>query len=184
MAEWNERKEAFCKEYIIDFNGTQSAIRAGYSEKTAGAIASRLLKDVNIQAKIRENIERRAERTEITADRVIQEFAKIAFFNVKDVITWGDGGSYVRLKPMEQVDGTLISEVKNTENGLSIKFHDKMRALEALAKHTGVYDERPTTVVNIDGYKNALWERANAGDVWDGFDNGGPDPGGDDDGKD
>jgi phage terminase small subunit len=184
MAEWNERKEAFCREYIVDFNGTQSAIRAGYSDKTAGAIASRLLKDVNIQAKIRDLIEERNKRTAVTADRVIAEFAKIAFSNIKDVAQWNNAGSYVTLKTMEEVDGALIAEIGNTENGVKIKLHDKMKALEALAKHTGVYDDRPQTTVDVGSYVKALWERAENGDLWNGFDNGGPDPGDDDDGKD
>lgn len=175
MSELNEKQLAFCHEYIVDFNGTQSAIRAGYSEKTAGAIASRLLKDVKIQTRIRENIKERAERTEITADRVIREFAKIAFSNIKDVARWNASGSFVTLKAMEEVDGALIAEIGNTENGVKIKLHDKMKALEALAKHTGVYEERPASNVDVNLFVKALWDRADAGDVWDGFENGGPD---------
>lgn len=180
----NDKQMAFCQEYIIDFNATQAGIRAGYSEKTAGATAHNLLKKAEIQAKIRELIDARSERTEVTADRVIQEFAKIAFSNIKDVMEWErtpKGYTKINVKQMGDVDGSLIAEMKNTENGIAVKLHDKMRALEALAKHTGVYDDRPQTTVNVKGYSKALWERAKAGDVWENFDNGGPDPEGDDD---
>ena len=45
----NEKQKMFCEEYIIDLNATQSAIRAGYSEKTAYSIGQRLLKKVEVQ---------------------------------------------------------------------------------------------------------------------------------------
>ena len=49
----NKKTDIFCQEYVIDLNATQAAIRAGYSEKTAYSIGSRLLKDVEVQAKIK-----------------------------------------------------------------------------------------------------------------------------------
>jgi hypothetical protein len=84
---------------------------------------------------------------------------------------------------MDQIDGTLVQSIKMGKHGIAVELPDRMKAMEMLAKHLGVYDERPQTTVNVDGYKKALWERAAAGDVWAGFDNGGPDPGGDDDGE-
>lgn len=178
----DDRQLTFCREYIVDFNATQSAIRAGYSERSARTTASRLLAKDNIQAEIRRLVDERNNRTEVTADRVIREFAKIAFADIKDVVEWKK--SYVTMKEADRVDGTLIAEIKNTENGIGVKLHDKMKALEALAKHTGVYDERPQVNVDVGSYVEALHGRVAGGDVWDGFDNGGPDPGDDDDGKD
>lgn len=202
----NEKQLAFCREYIIDFNQTQSAIRAGYSEKTAGATASRLLTNVKIQAEIKRLVNERAERTGITADRVVQQLAKIAFVDIKSVIDWETAEinqlvgrdpitgeqvftktpiTQLAMKPMDQVDGTLIQSVKMGKHGIVVEMPDRMRAMEMLAKHLGVYDDRPQTTVDVGSYVKALWERSNAGDVWAGFNNGGPDPtGDDDDGKD
>lgn len=164
-AKLNTRQLAFCREYIVDFNATQSAIRAGYAEKSARTTASRLLTNDDIQEKIREMIRERNERTMVTADRVVMEFAKIAFSNIHDVATWPDGGSYVRLKPPDEVDGAIVAEVSNTEAGVKVKLHDKMKALEALAKHTGVYDEQVNTTINISPFVEAL--KQSGGDIWD-----------------
>jgi phage terminase small subunit len=195
MADLNDKQLAFCREYIVDLNSTQAAIRAGYSDKTAGAIGSRLLKNVKVEAEIKRLMDQRSERTNVTADDVVRQLAKIAFLDMRDIVDWGmekrerkDGSEYmaeyVRPRNAEEVDGTLIQSVKMGKFGFEIMIPDRMRAMEMLAKHLGVYDDRPQTTVSIEPYKKALWERAQAGDVWAGFNNGGPDPGGEDDGKD
>ena len=75
----NQKHEVFCEEYLKDLNATQSAVRSGYSQKTAGSIGQRLLKKVEIQHRISELMEERSKRTEITADKVIEELGAIAF---------------------------------------------------------------------------------------------------------
>ena len=79
MAKLTAKQEIFCREYIIDLNATQAAIRAGYSSKTANRIASENLSKPDIQRKIQELQQERAERTEITQDRVLKELAGIGF---------------------------------------------------------------------------------------------------------
>lgn len=69
--ELSPRVLLFVKEYLIDLNGLQAAIRAGYSEKTAGQQASRLLTNVKVQALIEAGMAERSKRTEITADYVL-----------------------------------------------------------------------------------------------------------------
>lgn len=72
-----ERQIAFVREYLVDLNGTQAAIRAGYSQKTANVIASELLTKPDIQLAITNAIKERAERTEITADKVLTDVEAI-----------------------------------------------------------------------------------------------------------
>lgn len=79
MAKLTAKQERFCREYIIDLNATQAAIRAGYSKKTANRIASENLSKLDIQKKIQELQQERAERTEITQDKVLKELAGIGF---------------------------------------------------------------------------------------------------------
>ena len=79
MEKLTAKQERFCTEYIIDLNATQAAIRAGYSVKTANRIASENLSKPDIQRKIQELQQERAERTEITQDRVLKELAGIGF---------------------------------------------------------------------------------------------------------
>lgn len=71
MEELTEKQAMFAKEYIIDFNGTQAAIRAGYSEKTANEQSSRLLANVKIQKAVQKSIADRKQRVEVTADYVL-----------------------------------------------------------------------------------------------------------------
>ena len=81
----NPRQQSFVREYQIDLNGTQAAIRAGYSPNGADVQAVRLLGDARIQALIAGQREKRADRLEITADRIMQEYARIAFADVTDI---------------------------------------------------------------------------------------------------
>ncbi len=71
------KQEMFCREYLIDLNGTQAAIRAGYSEKTANEQASRLLVNVNIQSYIAKLKSERQERVKIDADWVLRRAVEI-----------------------------------------------------------------------------------------------------------
>jgi len=75
----NPKQKRFCEEYIIDLNATQAAIRCGYSEKTADVQASRLLADVRIQRRIAALIAERTKNTDISAEKVLQGIASIAF---------------------------------------------------------------------------------------------------------
>lgn len=113
----------FCKEYIIDFNATRAAIAAGYSKKTATVIGGENLAKPYIQEYLSYAMKKRAEKTEVTAEKVVLELAKIGFSNQHDL----EGYDECALK-------------------------DKIKALELLAKHTGAFnkDESSATNVHID----------------------------------
>lgn len=66
------KQQRFVEEYLVDLNATQAAIRAGYSEKTAGAIGGENLEKPEIAAAIQTEMDKRSSRTEITADYVLQ----------------------------------------------------------------------------------------------------------------
>ena len=163
MAKLNERQERFCNEYLIDLNATQAAIRAGYSEKTAAAQAARLLTNVNIQTYIQQRKQDRVERTEITQDMVIQELALIAFSNAADyaavverqamiegVLLFDDDGNPVMYRTVEPVLTAELTEnqkralavIKKGRDGFEVKPYDKVRALELLGKHLGMFTEK------------------------------------------
>jgi len=67
----SEKQKTFCREYIIDLNGTQAAIRAGYSKKTANEQAAQLLAKLSIKEYVQSLMSERSQRTEITADFVL-----------------------------------------------------------------------------------------------------------------
>ena len=81
MAKLNPQQQAFVQEYLVDLNATQAAIRAGYSQKSARSMASQLLTKLNIQEAIAAARIRQQERTQITADRVLLEVARLSFYD-------------------------------------------------------------------------------------------------------
>ena len=81
----NPKQERFAAEYLIDLNATQAAIRAGYSAKTAYSQGERLLRHVEVAQAVQAGQKARAVRTEITQDRVLQELARIAFFDIRQL---------------------------------------------------------------------------------------------------
>jgi len=83
-----EKEKRFCEEYVVDLNATQAAIRAKYSEGTAYSIASEKLKKLRIQKYVRLLMEQRRLRTQVTADRVLEDLARIAF--VEEGVKTGD----------------------------------------------------------------------------------------------
>lgn len=144
MVALTAKQKAFVLEYLCDLNATQAAIRAGYSERTAEVQASRQLSKVNVQAAIQEALQAREKRTLITQDRVLAELGKIGFSDLKDFMEFGPDG--VSLKQDADVDGAVVAEVSETATQLGsskkIKLHDKMKALELLARHMGMLNDR------------------------------------------
>ena len=75
----------FCKEYLVDMNATRAIIKAGYSEKSADTQGSRMLRNVKVRAYLDEMTAHRAEKLDITADKVLQEIANVAFFDIRNI---------------------------------------------------------------------------------------------------
>lgn len=149
------KQEAFCKEYIIDLNATQAAVRAGYSKKTANRIASQLLSKVDIQENIQELMDARSQRAEITADRVLEELAHIAFDDISNYLDFKtvdsaeldkEGNPIPRvvttIKDSSIVDTRSISEVSQTKDGFRFKMYCKDNALVQLGRHLKLFTDR------------------------------------------
>jgi len=138
------KQKKFVGEYLIDLNASASLLRAGYRSKNPDVDGHKLLVKPSISKAIALAMAERAKRTEITADRVLQQLAKIGFVDIKDVVTWA--GNRIRIRPSEEIDGTLLAEISETEteNGgtLKIKLNDRMKALELLGKHLGMFTDK------------------------------------------
>lgn len=130
------KQEQFCKEYLIDLNGTQAAIRAGYSKDTAKEIASENLTKPNISECIEKLMADRSKRTEITADRVLEEIAKMAFFNVQDV--QDDEGKTRPFNEWSRDDLACIQEISQDK----FKVSDKKPNLELLGRHLKLFTDK------------------------------------------
>ena len=121
------KQEQFCKEYVIDLNGTQAAIRAGYSEKTANRIASENLSKPDITTRIQELMDERSKRVEITADYVLG--------TIQETIE--------RCKQAVPVMEFDHSEKKMVETGeYKFEHNGVLKGCELLGKHLKLFTER------------------------------------------
>ncbi len=146
------KHQIFAQEYLIDLNATQAALRAGYSKGYAGHASTKLLRRPAIQAAIAAAMAARAERTRITADRVLLELARIAFADVRKLVSRKNGKIELRdLYLFNDDDAAAIAELsRSAEGGIRLKFYDKRPALDALARHTGLFDKTETTPYGAD----------------------------------
>ena len=81
----NDQQQLFVLEYLVDFNATKAAIRAGYSKRSAGSIGHELLKKPEIQSAVSEAVKERTERTQIDADWVLRRLAADLTADIADL---------------------------------------------------------------------------------------------------
>ena len=153
-----KKQKRFVEEYLIDLNATQAAIRAGYSPDTAKSIGSENLTKPDIQARIAKAMAERSRRTGVNADRVIMELAKIAFVNASDVI---DADTATVKADALPEDTAAIQSVKVKtfgEDGLEreVKMADKLKALELLGKHLGMFKDKVELSGSLETEKTNL----------------------------
>ena len=141
-----DKQKRFCDEYLIDLNATR-AYKAAYpnvkKDETASAAAVRLLRNVKVAAYIAERQQARQERTEITQDRIVRELAAVAFADVTEVASVRQG--VVRLRSTDELteeQRRAIAGIKETQAGVEIKFNDKLKALELLGRHLGMFKDK------------------------------------------
>jgi phage terminase small subunit len=147
MAKLTPKQQRFVEEYLIDLNATQAAIRAGYSPESAKEIGCENLTKPNIKAAIDKAMAERSRRTGISQDRVLRELAKIAFVNATDVINMDDATikgeakredtaaiASVKVKTISGEDGDIVER--------EVKMCDKLKALELLGKHLGMFTDK------------------------------------------
>ncbi|MEQ2018689.1 terminase small subunit [Photorhabdus bodei] len=142
------KQEMFCREYLVDLNATQAAIRAGYSDKTANRIGSENLSKLDIQKRISELKSDRNEVVKIDAEYVLKRLVEIDRMDVLDIID--DDG---RLKAVSEwpvvwrttlsgfdISTTIYDRDESTEETIlkKIKWPDKVKNLELLGKHVSV----------------------------------------------
>lgn len=172
MAKLNDRQRQFCREYLIDLNATQAAIRAGYSEKYANTNASKLLQNTTINNYLQELKNERSQRTEITADLVLEELAAIATADITDYVNVSrDPYGFLTVEVTETEKLTpkqrkAIASIKQGRNGIEVKLFDKVSTLKLLGDHLGMWLPPIDQVEESesDGFIEAL--KGEAANVW------------------
>jgi len=140
-------EQRFVKEFQVDLNGTQAALRAGYSPKTARQLGARLLSKVGIQAAIAVQRQAQAQRIDISADRTIFEAARLAFYDLRKVYA-ADG----TLKKIHDIDDDTAAALQGIETieeydakGLwtgrvrKVRMAPKLPAVKLVGQHLGAF---------------------------------------------
>lgn len=124
----NARQQKFCDEYLISGNATQSAIRAGYSEKTAYSHGQRLLKDVEIKSYIEERMTEIKSEKIATAEEVLQYLTSVLRGETRshEIVVDSDGARVMSKPPSEK---------------------DRLKSAELIGKRYGIYTEK----LNVEG---------------------------------
>ncbi len=155
MSKLTNKQKTFVEEYLVDLNATQAAKRAGYSKKTAKQMGTENLSKPVIQEAIAIAMDARSRRTEITADRVLQELAKLGFSNIQGIFTEAEQLKAISALPEEIAASIQSIEVvvrptyeeddegnKIVEHIHKIKLADKRGPLELLGKHLVLFSDK------------------------------------------
>ncbi|UYG93198.1 terminase small subunit [Cytobacillus firmus] len=175
--ELNDKQKMFCLYYIKYFNATKAYQKAyGVDRNTAESIAYRLMGNDGVRREIERLKQERFNGVLLDAQAVLQKYIDIAFADITDFVEFGqekrpeldhnlepmidENGdevtysiSYVHLKNHDEVDGTLITEVKKGKDGVSVKLADKMKALEFLSKYTDLLSENDRKKLQLEKLK-------------------------------
>ena len=131
---------SFINEYVVNPNATRAAIRAGYSKKSAPSIGSRLLARPDIQMILQEVHEDPSLRKVIARLIFIAELEKVAFSDISDFIEWGPDGIVLNPSVYDRNQNAAVAHVSTRgPYQVRLRLHDKVRALDLLARHYGLY---------------------------------------------
>ncbi len=182
------RQKRFIEGYLIDLNATQAAIRAGYSKRTARQQGALNMANAAIGAAIAEAMEKRSERTGATADAVLARFWDIATADPNEIVSvrlgkcgscyggdsdarepdtlcevcGGEGVPVVIIADTKSLKGAarkLYAGAKQTKFGIEVKLHDQMKALENVARHLGMFNDKLTLKGDAENPLKMLIER-------------------------
>lgn len=169
MKKLTDKQKRFVDEYLIDMNATQ-AYKAAYpsvkKDETAASAAARMLRNVKVQEYLKERQKDLQKRTEITQENVLKELAKIAFSNGTDFAeivnrtvvdrethlpiideNTGEPRTYKEVvvkgtKDVPENKRAAISAIKETKYGIAVESYDKVKALELIGKHIGMFTDK------------------------------------------
>lgn len=157
------KEENFCQTYLIDFNATRAAKAAGYSANSATEIGAENLRKLHIQQRIYELREEMGKKFDVSRERIVQELAKLAYFDTKDL--YDEEGNLLPIQTLPNSVSAAISgvEVNNTWGRLidgtpivtgetkKVKLSDKRAAMELLTKIMGYAAPIKTELSGPDG---------------------------------
>lgn len=168
----DNKEKAFINEYLIDLDPERAAKAAGYANSMARTKAygwvsnSKQNTKPHLYQALIKKLNKRNEKLDITAERVLLEYKRMGFADPRKVMSWDNEGVYLKgSDSLTDDEAAIISEVsyKETKDGMhvSVKMHDKKDPLDKLAKFTGLLDgkEPPQEVINYNWENLTLEEK-------------------------
>ncbi|MDK0979362.1 terminase small subunit [Clostridium perfringens] len=165
-AELTDKQRLFCIYYIKYFNATKAYKKAyGCSYETAMVEGFRTLRNPKIELEIEKLKQHKLNQVMLSEEDIFQRYMDIAFSDITDYVNFGKKEievskdeddnpvmievNYVDFKDSNEVDGTIISEVSQGKNGVSIKLHDKMKALQWLSDHMNIATDKQKAELEV-----------------------------------
>lgn len=173
-----DKQKIFANEYLKDLNATRAykeAYPACKKDESASTAGARMLRNVKVAAYIEKRMRERERRTEITQDKVINELALIAFSKITDYakvvectleteidgvrkqVISSDGSpivyrdiQFALTSELNEDQKKPLSLIKKGREGLEVRLYDKIRALELLGKHLGMWTDKSEISKSID----------------------------------
>lgn len=160
-----DKQRLFCLYFIKNHNQTLSAIKAGYAPERAHITGSELVRNSKVASELRRLKGKLTEELFLDAMDVLNMYIKIAFADPTEYLTFGQKEvpvmtmygplvdketnetvmktvNYIDFKESSMIDGTVISEVKQGKDGVSIKFEDRMKALDKLSEYFDLFPDK------------------------------------------
>jgi phage terminase small subunit len=135
------KQQRFVDEYLIDLNAAAAYKRAGYAARgnSAEASAARLLRNAQVRSFLTERMKARERRTEITQDRVLQELARIAFFDIRKL--YNADGTLKRPDQLDDDAAAVLAGVDVTEQTTHEMVDGELKATPVFTKKAKVFDK-------------------------------------------
>jgi phage terminase small subunit len=149
------KQKRFCEEYLIDMNGAQAAIRAGYAQKNADVQAAQILSLTKVRQYLQKLKNEQSKRTGITADLVLKELAAVGFSKITDVLNIDDEDIPLKRNISNKAKSAIqaiSSSRKMGERTISVKMHNKIGALEKLGTHFGLFNDLNGALATLTQY--------------------------------
>lgn len=132
-ASLSDLQAAFVREYLIDLDCKQAALRAGYRPSTANVASTQIMRIPQVAAAVDAEMEARARRLELTADRILKELMLIAFSDIGETVN--ADGTIKSLPEMPEEIRRAIRSHKVGEDGVEVDLESKLKALELCMRH-------------------------------------------------
>lgn len=157
------KQEQFCREYVVDFNATQAAIRAGYSKKTARQIGEQNLSKVYIAERVKELKKPREDAPKNLREKILKRLETIAFTDLNEFMEneyyedpdTGEKTFYSRRIKEDLFESDKLAAIAGLEPGAygtKLKFKDQLKAIEMLSRHIGLFNEDTTQKPEVNQY--------------------------------